>query len=158
MNLFPSVENLVQKVLPLVYDDSLSYLECIEKLRVYVNEMVERVNKIIEITGANENSYKQIQEGLKELQGELDKVKNGDYIKDHSITLNKLDEKLLTDLQLTILDYLRDIAKFVFFGINRDGYFYAIIPSSWDSIAFSTDTDGHLCLSTVITGKEDFEV
>ena len=157
MNMFPEIETMIQKVLPLVYDDSLSYLECIEKLRRYINEMVDRVNKIIELTGVNENTFAELKKELNLLKEELEKVKNGDLIKEHSITLDKLDTKLLEDLQLTILEYIRKIARFVFFGINKEGYFYAIIPSSWDNIVFSTDTEGHLCLGTLITERSDFD-
>lgn len=47
-----------QKVLPLVYDDSLSYYEVISKLANKVNEIIEFVNgKIVEVIKESIQSY-----------------------------------------------------------------------------------------------------
>ena len=46
-----------QKVLPLVYDNSLSYYELLCKVVEYLNETMENVNTIGENTNALYNSY-----------------------------------------------------------------------------------------------------
>lgn len=38
----------VQRVLPLVYDDSLSYYETLAKLRTKINEIVDFCNEVVE--------------------------------------------------------------------------------------------------------------
>lgn len=147
MNQYPQFQNFImQKILPLVYDESLSYYETLTKLSNYVNDMTNSVNDLIDITGADKDSFKNLQNELTNLKLEVEKMKGGEYLKDGSISLSKLEPKLISDLQLTILDYIGDIAKFVWFGLNDEGYFYAIIPKSWNSINFSTDIEGHLTL------------
>lgn len=116
-----------QKVLPLVYDDSLSYYEALCKIVDYLNNVITGTNAIIE--------------DVEELKNDLAIVQ--DWI-------NNFDTKYAEKI---IADY---IATMVFFGLTDSGYFVAYIPDSWDNIHFGTtglDTDvpiqpefGHLVL------------
>ena len=54
-----------QKVLPLVYDESLSYYEILCKLRLKINECIEEIN-----------SYSEVIEELKILVGDLTKIES----------------------------------------------------------------------------------
>lgn len=117
-----------QKVLPLVYDESLSYYEVLCKVRDKLNELIEQD----EVFG----------EALKQLQNELAQINqwianfNTDFVK-------KTVEKF--------------IATMIFVGINDAGYIFYDMPESWEDIDFNTtglDVDvtsmpeyGHLVLS-----------
>ena len=115
------------KVLPLVYDDSLSYYETLCKVVEYLNNMISGMN------GVNDE--------VEKLKTDLAKVEN--WIKNFN---TKYAEKVIADY----------IATMVFFELTDSGYFMARIPASWENVHFGTtglDTDapiqpefGHLVL------------
>lgn len=116
-----------QKVLPLVYDDSLSYYEVLCKVVTYLNNVIEGTNGVID--------------DVEELRNDLNVVQN--WINNFN---TEYAEKIIAQY----------IATMVFFGLTDSGYFVAYIPENWDSINFGTtglDTDapiqpeyGHLVL------------
>ena len=116
-----------QKVLPLVYDDSLSYYELLCKVVNYINNLIDTNNHIIEY--------------VDELKAELKVVQ--DWI-------DNFDTSYAESI---IREYL---ATMIFVEISDAGYFVYYIPESWDDITFNTtglditipDTDyGRLVLS-----------
>ena len=116
-----------QKVIPLVYDDSLSYYEVLCKVVHYINKIIDTSNEIIE-------NVDQLKEELKVVQ---------DWI-------NNFDTSYLEEI---VREY---IATMIFVEISDSGYFIYYIPESWDDITFNTtglDIDyldhdfGHLVLS-----------
>ena len=119
-----------QKVLPLVYDNSLSYYEVLCKLTEHINGMVEGVEIAIE-------SVQNLADDVEEIEKELEKISEGNFEFIYQIVANAI--------------------KNVFFGLTMNGYFVAYIPESWDDITFETtgwDVDipsqpeyGHLVLS-----------
>lgn len=144
-NQIPSFKFWCQKVLPLVYDDSLSYYEVLCKLTDYINNMIENqnyFNKVLEEYGLTIN---QILKDVNYLQTELDKVKNGEYV---SLYLDSIIKWIDNNLQ----ELVARIVKYVMFGITQDGHFVAYIPRSWEFINFDTIVDsesdlyGHLVL------------
>lgn len=98
-----------QKVLPLVYDDSLSYYELLSKIVTYINQLIDN-DKVIESE-------------IEELKVELAIVKewidnfNSDYA-----------EQIIKDC----------IATMIFVEINNDGYIVYNIPENWTDITFKT--------------------
>lgn len=115
------------KVLPLVYDDSLSYYEVLCKVVEYINKLIED-GKIVE-------------DALIEIRKDLDVIQ--DLIDNFD---TKVVEKIIEE----------SLLKMIIVGINDDGYFVYYIPDSWDDITFNTtdldifvpDVDyGHLVLS-----------
>lgn len=56
----------VQKVLPLVYDDSLSYYELLAKVVDYLNKTIEDVNQVIEDTEKLHDAYDKLQTWVNE--------------------------------------------------------------------------------------------
>ena len=120
-----------QKVLPLVYDNSLSYYEVLCKVVDYINKLID--------------SDKEIVADIDMLQKEMDEV---------LAFMEKYREEAEKIIKEEIEKY---IATMVFFGITDDGYFVAYIPESWSTITFNTtglDIDvelqpeyGHLVLS-----------
>lgn len=114
-----------QKVLPLVYDDSLSYYEVLCKLTDYMYDMIDNNNKLIA--------------DVEELKQEMNVVQ--DWIKNFDTTFV---EELVTE-------YIGKVIKNVVFGISTAGYFMAMIPDNWSDIRFGTiqngELYGHLTLS-----------
>ena len=115
-----------QKVLPLVYDDSLSYYEILCKVVNYINNLID--------------TDKDIFEDINEIKNELTEVQNW---------INNFDSNADTILRELIEKY---ISRGVIFGLTNDGYFCAYIPESWSYIEFDTIEDydnplyGHLVL------------
>ena len=114
-----------QKILPLVYDDSLSYYEILCKVVDYINKLIDDDKAIIE--------------NVNELKNELDLVKK--WIDDFDTSF----------IQKQVEEYITKAIKAVTFGISSAGYFMAIIPSNWSDIEFGTiqsgELYGHLTLS-----------
>ena len=120
-----------QKVLPLVYDNSLSYYEVVCKVVKYINDLID--------------SDKEIIEDIEALKKDMDEVQS--WIDNFDENAEKLFKEMIEDY----------IGTMVFFGITDDGYFVAYIPEKWDDITFYTtgyDIDlpiepeyGHLVLA-----------
>lgn len=98
-----------QKVLPLVYDDSLSYYEVLCKVVKYLNNMITDVNSIIDDVDGLKADLKVVQ----------------DWIENYDTSYV---EKVIEDLLL----------KMIIVGINNDGYIVYYIPESWEDITFNT--------------------
>lgn len=98
-----------QSVLPLVYDDSLSYYEMLCKVRDYINNIIATDNSII---------------------GDLDQLKN-----EVNEIQNWIDNFDTSFIEKAIADYIK-VA--VFFGLTMAGYFVAYIPETWGDITFKT--------------------
>lgn len=98
-----------QKVLPLVYDDSLSYYEVLCKVREKLNEIIKEQNKQADI-------IKEIQEAIQKLD---EWIENFD---------TEFIEKV-------VREYL---ATMIFVSITDTGYFMYHIPESWRNITFNT--------------------
>lgn len=121
-----------QSVLPLVYDDSLSYYEVLCKVVKYINELID--------------SDKEIINDIDELRAELKVVQEW---------IDNFDPSFVEKI---IAEYM----QMVFFGLTDDGYFIAYIPDSWNEIQFSTSQYddfvspmseyGHLILSINVEG------
>lgn len=97
------------KVLPLVYDDSLSYYEVLCKVRDYINDLIEQ--------------DKVFSDELASLKAELAAVQ--EWIKN-------FDTSYIAEL------IERYITTAIFLEINDDGYIVYNIPRSWKDIQFNT--------------------
>ena len=98
-----------QKVLPLVYDDSLSYYEVLCKVVTYINKLITDNNQII-------NELDALQEELKIVQNWIDNF-------DTTIIEELIKENLMHMIIVSITD---------------DGYFLITIPDGWEDITFNT--------------------
>lgn len=98
-----------QKVLPLVYDESLSYYEVLCKTKHKLNELIDSQN-------LQDEEIKAIEKELTEVQNWID----------------NFDTTVIREL---IEDY---IATMIFVEINDAGYIVYNIPKSWDDITFNT--------------------
>lgn len=141
----PSFKFWCQKVLPLVYDDSLSYYEVLCKLTEYINLIIDNQDYFKSQLDEFGLTIEQLQKDIDYLMHELDKVKNGDYT---SMYLDALKNYLDENLQKLVAG----IVKYIVFGLSMDGHFVAYIPPSWDFITFDTimqpgELYGHLVLN-----------
>lgn len=98
-----------QKVLPLVYDESLSYYEVLCKVVVYLNNMVSDVNKVI-------GEYEDLKKELAIVKAWIDNF-SAEYL-----------EKLIKE----------KIATMIFVEISDAGYVVYYIPDTWNDITFNT--------------------
>ena len=101
------------KVIPLVYDDSLSYYEVLCKVVDYINKLID--------------SDKEIVENIQQLRSELTTVQ--EWIDSFNY------EPLLKTVEEMVQKYL---TAGVYFGLTDDGYFCAYIPKSWQNVKFNT--------------------
>lgn len=97
------------KVLPLVYDDSLSYYEILCKMVDYINNLIE-TDKL-----QNDEIYK--------LKQEIQAVQNW---------IDNFDTSYAENV---IAQYL---ATMIFVSISDAGYIIYNIPKQWESITFNT--------------------
>ena len=97
------------KVLPLVYDDSLSYLEVLCKMKDKLNEMIEEL-------GEFNVHLKEIQDAINQIQHWIDTF-------DTSVIEKWIEEHL---------------ASMFYVEINDDGYFVIYIPEGWKDVTFRT--------------------
>lgn len=117
-----------QKILPAVYDDSLSYYEVLCKF-------LEKLNEVIDSYNGYDSVLEQLVRLVEELQSELDAFKEHGF-----------DDYYKQEVQAWIDNNMRFIFEHlittsVFFGLTSDGYFTAYIPSSWKEISFNTIDD-----------------
>lgn len=116
------------KVLPLVYDDSLSYYEVLCKVVNYINKLIEQ-DKIF--------------------GDELEKLKS-----DLSVVQKWIDDYDTTYIKEVVES---TVANMIYVDISDSGYIIYHIPESWNDIQFHTtglditlpyeDEYGHLVLS-----------
>ena len=98
-----------QKVLPLVYDDSLSYYEILCKVVDYINKLIDDDKTIID--------------NVNELKNELDIVQK--WISDFDTEF----------IKQVVEDY---VATMIFVEISDSGYIIYYIPEKWSDITFNT--------------------
>lgn len=135
-----------QRVLPLVFDDALSYYEQLCKLLYRIINMdisLDQLQAQFTALVGRQDSLEQMFNDLRtmvtgdieEMQALLERIKNGDYV----------------DLYLpSIINYINDnlqqlvasIVNFVSLGLTNDGYFAAYIPDTWDFLTFDTIPEG----------------
>lgn len=127
-----------QKVLPAVYDDSLSYYELLCKVIAKLNELIRANDEQVPILEV-------IIRELEALKEEFEQFKESGF--------DDYYEQKVTEWVDENLDYIyRYTVKQVYFGLTLDGYFVGYIPESWADILFDTgmaygeDTYGRLIL------------
>lgn len=113
-----------QKVLPAVYDDSLSYYELLAKV-------IEKLNEVIDAYSGSGETIQYILNQLVELQKEFDEFKEGGFEEYYE---EQLDRWIHENMEGIIGESI----KMVFFGLTKNGYFVAYIPDSWKEIRFDT--------------------
>jgi hypothetical protein len=109
MKTFEHVKFWCFKVLPLVYDNSLSYYEVLCKIAAKLNEMIDAMAELPE-------TLKEIEEALAQIQQWIDNF-------DTSVIEKWINEHL---------------ASMFYVEINDSGYFVIYIPEGWKDVTFKT--------------------
>lgn len=122
-----------QRILPAVYDDSLSYYELLCKV-------VAKLNEVIELVQGTPDVIEEIQAAIAELQQEMEDFKEHGFDDYYAEQVNQW----ITDN----FEYIfSTIIRQVFFGLTLEGYFVAYVPESWNDIVFDTG---------FVYGEEDY--
>ena len=98
-----------QKVLPLVYDDSLSYYEILCKVVDYINNLIDDDKAIIDNVNELKNELAIVQKWISDFDTEFIKQVVEDYV-----------------------------ATMIFVEISDSGYIIYYIPEKWSDITFNT--------------------
>lgn len=98
-----------QKVLPLVYDDSLSYYEVLCKVVTYINNIIKDMQ-------TTDTEITELQKEIKEIQTWINNFKT-------------------TELENLIAE---QIATMIFIEISNAGYIIYYMPEQWEDITFNT--------------------
>lgn len=114
-----------QKVLPAVYDDSLSYYELLCKVVDYLNKCIDELNN-------HGDAITELQESVAKLQEDFDKFKESGFEDYYAKQL----EQWIRDNAERIIKEMMLIG--VTFGLTQDGYFVAYIPETWNDVVFDT--------------------
>lgn len=135
-----------QKVLPAVYDDSLSYYELLCKVIEYLNNVIVELN-------VHSDAITELQELYAQLQAEFEKFKDNGF---YDYYAEQVAKWIDTHMQFI---YKHTIAQ-VFFRLDDSGYLIAHIPEGWEQIQFSTPmvyadqtSYGRLCLTYNMEGE-----
>lgn len=128
----------VQKVLPAVYTDELSYYELLANIQAKVNEVIESLDNL--------NSWQEAQDALiSALTKSVQEFIDGGYLDEFETLVYKWIGDNFTDVMKAILNHG------VFFGLTDDGYFCANqvwqLTTQFDTIAdYASDDYGKLVL------------
>lgn len=129
---------------PLEFSQSLTTTEMLLAIQSKVNQIILIRNEVIE----DSNNF--TIEKFDLLDAKINELKtllnNGNIIPNGSIGLEKLKGDFIDKMSDVVTNMVHDLAKTVWFGINDNGYFYAVIPQDWEQIQFNTNQDGNLIL------------
>lgn len=131
----------VQKVLPCVYDDALSYYEVLSKIVSHLNSVVDKTNEITDLCAELDKELEAVEAKLIDnaadidtMKQEIERIKRGDYVELYLDSISNWIDK-------NLIDVIGRSASFIVFGLSDDGYFVAYVPEGWDFINFDTDAD-----------------
>lgn len=124
-----------QKILPAVYDDSLSYYELLNKVVAYLNDTVNTVNKNAEITDELNIDIIELKKEIDELNEHYKKFEEGGFIDIYI-------ESLLAWIDKNLIELVGRIVKFVSFELDDSGRLIANIPYTWKFLTFDTIMNG----------------
>lgn len=136
------------KVLPLTYDNSLSYYEVLCKLTDYIQTLVSGDSGdegLVEVIKELGTTVEELQQDITDINTELEKIKSGQYV---DLYLKAMEDWINNNLSTIV----SGAVHMIFFGLDMDGHFCAYIPDNWNFINFDTvvnpesPLDGHLVL------------
>lgn len=130
--------------IPLDFSQQISTTKWLGAIESKVNSVIDIVNNM-----ENDNNI-YTDEQIAKIQKEIDELNrmllSGEYIKDGSIKVEKLDPSFYKDLQSVVVNYVHEATKFVTFGLKGD-YFVAYMPYSWKDLDFGTTENGELTIT-----------
>jgi hypothetical protein len=130
--------------IPLEFSQGITTTEWLLSIQSKVNEIIIIRNEVVQ--DANNFTLQKYEEVKKLIDDLKELLNNGNIIPNGSIGLEKLKSDFFDKIEDVVVNMVHNLAKTVWFGINDNGYFYAVIPSDWEQIQFSTNQDGNLIL------------
>lgn len=137
-----NIDNGLMKILPLDYREVFTTSKMILLAKEKINEIVKLVNALE--NSENEYTNEKIGEVENKITDLTTKLESGNFIKDHTITVDKMDKSFVDDLHALMIRQLSDSCKMVIPTIDNDGHYCFDIPSNWSQIDFNFCDDGHL--------------
>ena len=123
-----------QKMLPAVYDDSLSYYEQLCKVVAFLNGIVENYNAMVDATNQNTEDIEKLEQELETLLQSYSDFLSGKVPQSYIEGISKwIDRNLQCVVNRTV--------KFFSFGIDDAGHVYADMPYTWRWLTISWDMD-----------------
>lgn len=114
-----------QKVLPAVYDDSLSYYELLCKVIDYLNNVIDELNN-------HSDAITEIQESIESLNKAFDEFKEHGF---DDYYAEQVEKWIASNMNAILKAFVR---KNVYFALTSDGYFCSYVPEAWSDIVFDT--------------------
>jgi hypothetical protein len=127
------------------FGQEMNTTKFLHAMQAKLTEIINICNTVLE---SSENYTNDEISLVKELLYNSNKL-NAKFIEDKSVTLSKLSDESISNLNSRIMSYIGSTIKTVQFGLNDEGYFTADIPETWKEINFSTDVEGHLMIETI---------
>lgn len=135
-----------QRVLPAVYDSSLSYYELLCKVVDYLNKTMQNVNAL---NGNSQKMQKEIEELNKLFREFTDSGFDSYFAARMEKWIRENGERIIKEM----------LGIGVFFGLTSDGYFCAYTPATWSDVQFDTgaiygtEEYGRLILRYLVNGQ-----
>lgn len=153
-----------QKVLPAIYDESLSYYEVVCKLTEYIKGLSADQSHLVDLMNALNTSFDELKAEFTEITSQW-----ADYKTSMDTQFKQLEAALKAEISQTeaeletyikgetagitdtvianikayidanLESFVAEIVKFVTFGLTKDGHFAAYIPEAWDFLEFDTN-------------------
>lgn len=133
------------KTLPMDFTGDLTDYEFLSRICNKIRELIGEVNKLGNQEQTNTNAILEIQKDVENIESELQKVANGDYV---SLYL----DSLINYIDNNLIELVGRVVNFIVFGLSQDGHFVAMVPATWQFIHWDTILDynsqlyGHLVL------------
>lgn len=127
--------SLYRTRLPVSFDNSLDLYEQFISVVEHFNELIKNNNSIVDFIYLSKKEQDKLIEGI---QKDLD---------DFLVNKEKYFVKFIKEwLENNMEEIMSNATKMVWFGLDDDGYFIAVIPESWNEIDFDTTINGELIL------------
>lgn len=143
MHSFEHFKFYAQKVLPMVYDESLSYYEVLEKVAKYLNDVIENQVELETLFGASSLTITSLQKEVDYLLSEFEKIKSGTYV---SLYINSLAQWIDSNLSSIIERAVNYIVPL----IDDTGHYCIDVIYNEDKIHFDWDavptSDSYGCI------------
>lgn len=133
------------KILPLELQGGMTDYEFLTHVCQKMNVLINQTNTAGSQVSINTSAITALQQDVQNIQNEIEKVQNGDYV---SLYLDSIISYINNNLQ----ELVGNMVKFVVFGLTQDGHFAAYTPATWQFIHWDTIMDyssplyGHLVL------------
>lgn len=136
------IASMLCNELPFELGEELTLPRQIGALQSAYNSMVDEIENLQK----KENMYTdtKIDEILEIIENFKNSVKDGSFLQDGSVTIDKMATSLVDEIRSLVIKEIDQAVKIVIPSIDETGHYCLVIPSKWDQIDFDFPLDGHL--------------